>query len=455
MSSVFERMISDFGERDGEYLLEQCMSFRPKEMKKIPLRYRLIGLGFVKGLSLGEVNEKLMEAGCEKLYARNYLEASLIFAFSRNMSYERWKALGGQCKIMEKQSLVKHSYFQGQNISCMELKHYVEENSVEHEQGFKTRNLTRYLEENIRNLSDDAQEFETFLNYNIESFSGVREKARYYFCKYLYYYIMEKKQAYLAAAFSMDANAKEEAFMELLVLKGISTLKRKNVSRKETEEILDNASISSGNLYDAFNYHYFGYVSSDWMEVLLDYYGGNIKDLPAESKQKLGNSLKIYNPKWKTLTDEEAVEQKWQEMQEQERLLDEIYARDGSSKGYQKNRSGEKSVRNYMKGNLDIDRTTLICYLLFFGNSLPKESEMSITIKRLDEILAECGFPKLRQNVEFDCFIMEYMDSKEPVDFLMESVTKYAFSNRNFFLYHMYQESVNNEEQFEKLLKTK
>ena len=77
-----------------------------------------------------------------------------------------------------------------------------------------------------------------------------------------------------------------------------------------------------------------------------------------------------------------------------------------------------------------------------------------ITQKRLNAILAECGFPGLREKDEFDSFVMKYMNADDPVDYLMESVTQYAFANRNFFLYHMYQESVSNEAQFEKLLKT-
>ena len=198
---------------------------------------------------------------------------------------------------------------------------------------------------------------------NIHSFSAVREKARYYFCKYLNYYIIEKIENYTQAI--KCGEGKEQALSELLILKGISSLRRKNVTLDEAQDILKQASISCGNLYDAFNYYYFEYVSSDWMEVLLDYYGGNIMLLPQKQKQKLVQSLKAYYPKWKSLTDEEIIEKKWNEMQEKEAELDQIYALDSGSRGYQKNRSGEKSVRNYIKGKVDIDRTTLICYLIF------------------------------------------------------------------------------------------
>ena len=35
-----------------------------------------------------------------------------------------------------------------------------------------------------------------------------------------------------------------------------------------------------------------------------------------------------------------------------------------------KNREGEKVVRKYIKGILDLDRTTLICFLLFLASDL-------------------------------------------------------------------------------------
>lgn len=452
MSSVFERMMNDFSQQDSETLLEKCMSFNPGETKKIPLRYRLIALGFVRQMSLEELNEKLTEAGCEKLYARNFMEASLIFAFSKKMSYEKWKELQSSCKDFIVLSEENRKSFSGQNISCAELKSYVEQNSMNKDEGLYTRQLTRYLEADIRNLSDDEGRFRQFLTDNIHSFSGVREKARYYFCKYLYYYVSGKIERYLTAI--EQGEGKEQALSELLVLKGISSLRRKSMTLEEAKDLLEQASLSCGNLYDAFNYYYFEYVSSDWMEVLLDYYGGNIMKLPSEQRRKLAQSLRAYYPKWKSLSDDQIIEKKWQEMQKKEEEMDRVYALDSVSRGYQKNRSGEKSVRNYIKGNVDIDRTTLICYLIFFGSDIDIEESQMISVKRLNYILAECGFPRLREKDEFDCFVMEYMKAEDPVDYLMEAVTQYAFANRNFFLYHMYQESVSNEVQFEKLLKT-
>lgn len=58
--SVFEKMITDISNPSGNTdLLDECMAFRPDMIKKIPLRFRLIALGFLKKYSLDEMNEKL------------------------------------------------------------------------------------------------------------------------------------------------------------------------------------------------------------------------------------------------------------------------------------------------------------------------------------------------------------------------------------------------------------
>lgn len=452
MESVFEKIIGDLREQNGEYFLESCIDFRIREVRKIPDRYLVIAYGFVKNLSLEELNKKLTKAGCEKLYARNFLEASLVFAFSRKMPYERWKELWEECgsavKLMAEDDLLA----QQKQITVASLREYVEKNSKADTGGLSTGQLTTYIEEDIRKLPDDAGQFKRFLEQNVQSFSTVREKTRYYFCKYLYYYIRQKINQYLSAV--ENGKGVKQALSELLILKGAAGLRQKKMEISAQREFLENAPVSFGNIYDAFNYFYFGYVSTDWMEVLLDYYGGNITMLPEKEKRRLAKSLRSYESRWKGMEDDEIINRKWKEMQEEERRLDEIYSLDGRERGYQRNRSGEKSIRNYIKGRVDVDRTTLICYLIFFGRNISVEQEQMISLDRINKILSKCGFPGLRKNEEFDRFIMEYMECAQPEDYLMEVVTQYAFQNRNFFLYHMYNESANNEEQFERLLKT-
>ena len=98
MKSAFEKMIEDFRKKDLQELLQTCMHADAKTAKKLPLRYRLIAVGFLAHLSLEQLEQKLTEHGCGRLYARNPLEASLIFAFRRGLSYEEWSHLELLCE---------------------------------------------------------------------------------------------------------------------------------------------------------------------------------------------------------------------------------------------------------------------------------------------------------------------------------------------------------------------
>ena len=136
----------------------------------------------------------------------------------------------------------------------------------------------------------------------------------------------------------------------------------------------------------------------------------------------------------------------------QEEELDEIYSREGTNKGYQRNRGGENTIRKMIKGNVDIDRTSLICFLIFFGRNTELSERNQINVKRLSTILHECGFNKLNPKDEFDEFIIGYLESDEPEDFLMEEVTRYAIKEQNFFLYQMYRGAVSYDEESRKVL---
>ena len=80
-ASVFDQMINDILNIPlGGQMLEECMpagpsrrgaASRTKIMQKVPLRYRLIALGFIKKESLSQLNEKLSQEGCAQLYSRS------------------------------------------------------------------------------------------------------------------------------------------------------------------------------------------------------------------------------------------------------------------------------------------------------------------------------------------------------------------------------------------------
>ena len=222
-------------------------------------------------------------------------------------------------------------------------------------------------------------------------------------------------------------------------------------------DTLDACGISFGNIYDAFNYFYFEYISVDWLEIQLEYYGADVSRLTVEEKKKLAHGIRSYEKNWDKLSDEEVITKKLQEKENLELQTDKEYALTNAAatsgeRGYQKNRSGEKSVRNYIKGTVDIDRTTLVCYLLFFGQESLSHKEHVITRERLDEILGRCGYGILREEDDFDRFVIQYLLADDRVEFLLESVTDTAMEEKNFYLYHMYQGAISGNDKLKDLI---
>ena len=440
-------------EQTGSMFLDDCTTIDPNLVKKIPLRYRIIAFGFARGLSLEKLNELLNANGCAKLYSRSLWEASLIYAFANHLSYQEWQDLRDECAKLRDRKELQDPFFQDKSISLKNLKDYLDANSNVSESHMSTQHLTGMMDRKIAELSFDKMEFKDFLVHNIMLLSPIREKCRYYFCKYLYYYLISHRDQYLHDR--VTSSDQDELLSELAMFKGLRAIRRKKMSDDELTAFLDTSGISLGEIFDAFNYYYFNYVSLDWMEVLLEYYG-NIGDMPADDKQELAASLRKYDPnKYSGLSDDEVLELKQKEIDRQESDLDELYSIGGSKKAYQMNRAGENTIRKYIKGSLDIDRASLICFLLFFGNNSQLPPDMKITQWRLDMILSECGFPVLRSSDEFDDFVLGYIESQDPDSYLMDLVTDYAMDEENFFLYRMYRASRNAEEDLLKLTSVK
>lgn len=435
--SVFDQMISALMTEEGEYgFLDDCMSLDIDVVNKVPPRYRIIALGFVKRSSLQELNEMLKRQGCAGLYSRSLWEASLIYAFVNGLSYEEWKELQNICIDLRNARTVEDPFFQNSRITLKDLEHYIGQNSDVSDQMAMTQHLTTVMDRELRSLTPDKGMFYEYLMNNIESLSPVREKTRYYFCKYLSYYLQSCMDRYLSG--KQAPGAAESDIDDLAIFKGITALKRKKMSDEEVRALLREAGISFGAVFDAFNYYYFDYVSLDWMEVLLEYYG-NIASIPDRDKGWLAASLRRYEPKkYADLTDEDVLTSKQRELEAREEELDRIYSLEGTNKGYQRNRAGENTLRKYIKGTLDIDRITLVCFLIFFGakSDLPREYQINRT--RLNNVLNDCGFAELRGDDAFDDFVIRYLESDDPTDLLMNEVTEYALDEENFFLYKLY-----------------
>lgn len=139
-------------------------------------------------------------------------------------------------------------------------------------------------------------------------------------------------------------------------------------------------------------------------------------------------------------------------IEQHEQELDEEASRNTLNRGYQKNRMGENTVRKYVKGSLDLDRTTFVCFLLFLASDLTKPARLYIDKNRLDQILIESGFNALDIYSDFDYFVINYLNAADPTDYLMEEVTRYAFYEENFHLYKLYQASRSEYTDLNKLL---
>lgn len=439
----FEEMLTEMEKEDSrEELIDICMNLQMRAIKKVPLRYRLIALGFMKHLTLEEMNRKLQEEGCARLYSRNFWEASLIFAFGHGLSYERWKILKSRTIHMAEEFNSVQGVPLLSGITFHDLKEYLKEASG-NRNIMQTRHLTRSIEKQLLDLSGQEEEFRRFLEENLQSFSKVREKTRYYFCKYLYYYLQTRMEETLREL--------RENRIRNYVFKGISILNRKKTTEEEAREQLENCNISCREIYSEFHYFYFEYISMDWIEILMEYYG-HISQIPSSIKKKIAEEIKGRQPRKKKLSDDEILREKIREMEKKEEELDRIYSLESERPGYQRNRGGEKVLRNYIKGSVDLERGVLLAFLLFFGSQSVLEEDQILTRERLNEILLECGYGQLTRAEETDRFVLEFLQAEKPREYVMETAVTCALKGENFPFYHIYYSACSYNREFEKLI---
>lgn len=431
----YEEMLEElFYEDAGKTVLARIVE--PKNWKKtdsMPLRYRLIGQGFTHQLGVEQVNEKLIEHGCRPLYSRNGFECTLIYAFSKKLKYAEWCKLYLACEKVREQWLNqqqnREGFLTGRNITFGDLEKYVLYYSDVIQGELITKHVTQNLSGQVRQIDSDYKEFFQFYASVMDDFTDVHEKARYYFCKYLYYHLCKKIDKYKLNI--QNRVPKQEELLELLPLKAESILRRRVTPEQELMEVFRDCSVSPGAIFEEFNYHFFEYVSMNWVELLLE----NIRTITELSDEQIktlasylrDNISSKYRKEVQNMTDLEVVDWKLKQIQE--------------ASNAKNNRKGETAMRKYLRGELDLDRTTLICFLLYFNSSLSSRKKIKITRKRLNVILRECGFSMLHKKNAFDQFVIKYMESPDPVSVLMLEMDKYIESGKNFFMYEMYANS--------------
>ena len=428
----------------------------------LPKRLEILAEGFAKGWTASQVNERLLENDCETLYVRSYFEASLIYAFNHGIDYSQWKELFAGCQQIYDESNQQGGVFSGGKISLKQLEEYVFKGS---DPLLQTEYLTRWMEAELERKDDEAG-FQAFMLENANNFSVSREKARYYFCKYLYFYIREKCEAYyrsceisekLRRQYGHMLLAEERGMQEKFALEELSFLKpltrlkkeadkvKPGMSVEEKREYLEHASLTPGGIFDEFNYFYFGYVSADKIEILFELYG-EPEEWPYQDKIRIARSLGLCSGKSDKEAEKKALDE-LERMAEKQRAkeeeLDLMHIRDENlkKKVYQRGRSGEDYFRDFILGKRDINRSTLISFLLFVNVRISLDADSKITLPRLNRILVNCGFPQIRPKHSFDQFVMRFLKSRDPMEVVAEEVERQVVRGNDFYLYKVYRDA--------------
>ncbi len=436
-------------------------------------RMEIIKKGFAEGLNTEEVNRILTANYCETLYARNIYEAALSYAFDHKKTYSEWQNMIGQCRKLYNPGRQSS----GTVMPLADLRKYVEEGSVNESSGTSTAYITKEMQEQLSRTTDE-ESFISFLLDNIERFSSVREKARYYFLKYILYYIDEKIDSYLKACGRVDQirlqkggilteeekNIEKTAVEELSFLKPLKPLQRSADTAKmtsknymmpdEKKKWLSGTSLTPGGIYEAMNYYYFGYISMEWLDLCVEMYP-YFEDWPLAARKKIAEGLGLITRK--TSREEETVildslgERIEQIELQKEEELNKIYAKDGSTQErdelYAENRKAANAFRDFILGKTDINRRTLIMFLLFINANTRLGKDRSITIPRLNDILVNCGFSQLRPDREFDKFVIAYMRSEDPMGVFEDMMEERIKKTEESVLYNIYEDAYNHQKE--------
>ena len=442
---IMEEALREAGSRD---MLQQCVEkLSVMNAKKIPVRIRLIAMGFLAHMDLEQLNAKLNQYGCARLYSRSIWEAGLIYAFKSGMSYEEYRRLEEKCSETLLQTTVEDRYFQDSRITVQDIRNYVADESCKEEGQLKTRHVTELMQKELEDAAVSGLSFEAYIENNKDEFRVVREKSRYYFCKYLSYYIDAAIDSIISYA---GKERKERAAMDVLDLvsldlfRGTQKIRKYRMEEQEILKTINESALSLGTLFDAFNEFYCGYVTMNWMDILMEMYEGHLTEIKGFEREIVLKAIRSSHPEWNHMGETELLIAQEKELAAREKELDNEYS-ENSAAGYQKGRAGENTIRKYIKGTLDIDRTTLVCFLLFFAakGRVPKGQE--IDAGRLSEMLVNAGYSGLDADNDFDYFILQYFDSDEKLYYLMEEVTGYAMQAENSSFYQLYRSSRSQE----------
>ena len=442
---------------DDTNLIDLCLSDAGTAViASVPERYRLISLALNRNFSPAQLDALLEKKHHPKLYVRNYLESSIYYALQNKLTYEQWKSLRKEMDRIHIESQIIPDAFPGPSVTLNDIRRYVAANSALESGLPMTRfSVTKHLQNELNHLDSDSQSFLEFVADNADKFSEVRERTRYYFCKYLVYYLEERKRLFFDEfAKSRGENSTfrsdhlENAYKALSVFRIKTDIGRHSYTEEVLSDLIDQAPLTPYFIYAAYEDHYFGYVNTDWISIVLEIYG---EDLPVSLKRRVAKIIKNEHAAPAAADDDAVIRWKLEETEKEESRKDEAAAK-GSVRKPQSGRMGEAFIRDVIKGRRDLDRTTFIAFLLFFQKASAVPEPFGITGDRLDSILRSCGYQAMNDKDDLDLFFIDYLDAEDPYEFLTSEVESLAMSESNFYLYNSYVNSKSVNGQWQKVL---
>ena len=368
---IFEEIIIGIGGKDALTCLDQLDELQKglldkkdtthavqlKELQKkvaaCPLRYRIIYKGFCNGWSLEKLYASLEEKQEKRLYIRDLIEATLVYAFRKQQSYAEWRQMVDALKELEEDGQYDELLITGGNGSYTafpleKIEAYVKQTSLVQNEKLYTLQKTRTIEKYMDDIREN-RDFMLYISENVRNFCEGREKARYYICKYFLLYLHTKIDAYLNA--NRSRTARRNIYLEL-PLSNISAMdpnRHANMSEEEVRQCLHKAKVSSNKLFELFN-HFYDYI---------------------------------------LLSDSEAEDPGWEEYSLMSRIL---------------------------RGDA-ISRTLLLLLLIFFETEAEIWDEgLILTRQRTDEILTACRFEPLCDTTDeehMDYFVLAVLQADD------------------------------------------
>ncbi len=338
-----------------------------EKINSYPLRYRLISKGFVCKWNLDTLNKNLLEKTGAKLYARDLIEATLIYSFKNALTFDAWRELVAVLKELEESGSYNELIITGSNGSyssfpLSKIEAYVKGSALLANETQYTIQKTRTIEQRLDIFSKN-KDFALYICENIRSFCIGREKSRYYICKYFLLYLNTRISDYIACTNSRTL--KRNIYLDL-PLSNISKMdpnRHANMSRDEILSCLGNAKVSSNKLFELLN-RFYSYI---------------------------------------LLSDSDANDPNWEEYSLMSKIL---------------------------KGET-ISRSLLMLMLLFFGTEADiPDTSLRLSADRMNDILKACSFEELNENAKpysIDLFILNVLradDKKRAVNSMLERLTE-------------------------------